>query len=284
MSLSIDSALNRRHFLKTSAVALGSGAVLASSLSSSEAADDPFGGFRMGIQSYSLRGFKAEKALEITKMLGLHFWEAYPKHVPVTTVPKQVAQSKAMMEKAGVKLIAFGVVPFSENETKARQFFDFAKAIGIETLSANPQKNAATFDLLDKLVEEYEINIAIHNHGPNAKYDKIDDVVNMVKGHHPRIGACVDTGHYLRSKEDPVEAIDRLRDRLYGVHLKDVKDAKIMKILGEGDLDVLGCLKLLKEIKYGHSLALEYEENPSNPISDLEVCVQAVKKAIKKLS
>ena len=243
----------------------------------------PYGEFRMGIQSYSLRGFDVTKALETTKKLGLHYWEAYPNHVPVSTVPAQVAKYKKMLDGADVKLIAFGVLPFSENETKAREFFDFAKAIGIETLSANPDKNAATFDLLDKLVEEYEINIAIHNHGPGAKYDKIDDVVTMVKGRHPRVGACVDTGHYLRSKEDPVEAIDRLSDRLYGVHLKDVKDAKIMTILGEGDLDVVGCLKLLKQNNYGHSLAIEYEENADNPVSDIEVCLSTVRKAMKQI-
>lgn len=283
MSYSADSMFTRRNFLKTTVAASLGGAVL-STLPGEAVAADAYAGFRMGIQSYSLRGFDAKKAAQVTKNLGLHYWEAYPGHIAVSTVPKQVAESKAILEQADIKMIAFGVVEFDENETKARTFFDFAKAMGIETLSANPQKTNGTFDLLDKLVAEYEINIAIHNHGPNARYDKIDDVTKWVKGRHPRVGACVDTGHYLRSRENPVEAMDRLRDRLYGVHLKDVRDAKIMTILGEGDLDVVGCLKLLKEIKYGHSLALEYEENHQNPVSDLEVCLSTVRKAIKKIS
>ncbi len=284
MKSSFHSETSRRRFLKTTVAALAGGALLDPLSGVLPAAEkDPYGGFRMGIQSYSLRGFDVKKALKTTKMLGLHYWEAYPKHIPISTVPKDVAKYKQMLDQSDVKLIAFGVLNFDGNETKAREYFDFAKAVGIETLSANPDKNDATFDLLDKLVEEYKINIAIHNHGPGQKYDKIDDVVKMVDGRHKRVGACVDTGHYLRSKEDPVEAIERLEGRLYGIHLKDVKNAKIMCILGEGDLDVVGCLKLLKKQKYGHSLALEYEENKDNPVSDIEVCLSTVRKAVKQL-
>jgi sugar phosphate isomerase/epimerase len=104
--------------------------------------------------------------------------------------------------------------------------------------------------------------------------------VNAVKDHHPRVGACVDTGHFLRSKESPVEAIERLKGRVFGVHLKDVKDAKIFKIVGEGDLDVVGCLKALKAQDYQYCLALEYEENPENPVADLEICIANVKQAL----
>jgi sugar phosphate isomerase/epimerase len=273
------SQLSRRDFLRAGAAAT---AALCAGPAVLQAAD-PYRGFKMGIQSYTLRDFKVQEALEISKKLGLTYWESFPGHIPVGVVPKHIADQKAMLDAAGVKLIAFGVVGFDGNESKAREVFEFAKGIGIESISADPAKNEATFKLLDKLVEEYGINIAIHNHGPGHKYDKIDDVVNAVKDHHPRIGACVDTGHYLRSKESPVEALERLKDRVFGVHLKDVKDAKIFKILGEGDLDVLGCLKVLEKIKYKYCLALEYEENPQNPVPDIEICLQNVQQAMAKL-
>jgi inosose dehydratase len=279
---------SRRGFLRAGAVAtaaVSSGAL--SWLPSLNGADDPalgsYGGFKMGIQSYTLRDFKVAEALEISKKLGLHFWESYPGHIPIGTVPKYISEQNELLGASNVKLVAYGVVGFDGNESKAREVFEFAKKIGIESISADPNKNEATFKLLDKLVEEYGVNIAIHNHGPGAKYDKIDDVVNAVKDHHPRIGACVDTGHYLRSKESPVEALERLKDRVFGVHLKDVKDASIFKILGEGDLDIVGCLKVLQKIKYKYCLALEYEENPKNPVPDIEICLQNVQKAIAKL-
>ena len=273
--------ITRRDILKSGVLA---GAALATgSVLQAGEKKDPYGGFKMGVQSYSLRGFDVAEALKHTKTLGLSYWEAYPRHLPMSSVPKNIKEHKKNLAGSGVTLISYGVLGFDAHESKARQAFDFAKAMGIKALSANPKKDKATFDLLDKLCDEYQVGIGIHNHGPKATYDKIDDTVNMVKDRHPLVGACVDTGHYLRSSEDPVEALERLKDRLYGVHLKDVKNTNIFKILGEGDLDVLGCLKVLKKIDYKYCLSLEYEENPKNPLSDIEACLRTVRQAVKKL-
>jgi inosose dehydratase len=162
--------------------------------------------------------------------------------------------------------------------------------MGLYSFSANPKKDKKTFDLLDKLVAEYGVAIAIHNHGPGARYSKISDVADAIKDHHPKIGACVDMGHYLRSDEDPVEALERFKDRLYGVHLKDVKTVtsggkrrKIFTIIGQGDLDLVNALRVLKRNKYQGCLALEYEENEKNPLSDIEVSLQAVRDAAAKI-
>ena len=284
---------SRRTFLASSLV---TGATVAHQALSSVPATaapakaSPYAEFKMGIQSYSLRGFDAPTALKHTRKLGLQFWEAYPRHVPLGTLPAHIAKQKAMLASAGVKLTAYGVLGFDENEAKTRQAFDFARKMGIDSLSANPKKDKATFDLLDRMVEEYQVAIAIHNHGPRALYDKISDVEQMVKDRHPLIGACVDTGHFLRSDEDPVAAIRRLGKRVFGVHLKDVKTVTVggkkrkqFKIVGEGDLDITGCLRELRKLKYKRCVALEYEENPKNPLSDLEICLKSVRAAVKSL-
>ncbi len=277
-------AMNRRQFLGTTAALAGT-AVLASSVLAAD--KDPYGGFKMGLQSYSLRHFKAPEALKHTQTLGLKYWEAYPGHIPQTNVPGQIEEQKKLLADAGVNLLAFGVVGFDSDEAKARKFFDYAKAMGIKSLSADPKKTKETFDLLDKLVAEYDVAIAIHNHGPGAMYHKISDVEQMVKDRHPKIGACVDTGHYLRSDEKPDEAIERLGKRVFGVHFKDVKThpdgKKQFRILGEGDLNILACLKHLKKLDYQYCLAIEYEENPTNPVSDIEVCLKAVRDNVAKL-
>lgn len=283
--------VTRREALKVAAV--GTGAFLfrcGLPLAAADKPADPYAGFKMGLQSYSLRGFDAPTALEHTRTLGLSYWESFPAHIPLSTLPKHVAEQKELLQKAGVTLMAYGVVEFDADESKSRQLFDFAKAMGMTSLSANPQKNKETFDLLDKLVEEYDVAIAIHNHGPGARYDKISDVEEMVKDRHPKIGACVDTGHYLRSDEDPVAALERFGKRVHGVHLKDVKTVaegekrrKLFTILGQGDLDVLGCLKALKSLDYQNCLALEYEENPDNPLSDIEVCLSKIREEAAKL-
>ncbi|WP_231740843.1 family 16 glycoside hydrolase [Thalassoglobus neptunius] len=272
------------------------------------ASDDPYGGFKMGIQSYSLRGYPVEEALKHSQELGLTYWEAYSKHLPMSTLPSHIEDQKKLLEGSGITLDAYGVVGFDSNENKAREVFDYAKAMGLLSISANPKKDEATFALLDKLVEEYQIPIAIHNHGPGAAYDKVDDVLQWVEGRSPLIGACVDTGHYLRSDEDPVEVIQKLGKRVFGVHLKDVRtiysdeekatlleslppnrkkhleqEGKIFTILGEGELNVVGVLRALRNIDFDRNLSLEYEENPENPLSDIELCLAEVRRAVAYL-
>jgi inosose dehydratase len=96
------------------------------------------------------------------------------------------------------------------------------------------------------------------------------------------IGCCVDTGHFLRSKEDPVRAVEVFDKRVYGVHLKDVKDTNTFTILGKGDLRLADLLKALAKRKYSYCLALEYEENETNPIADIKACIEAAKVAMPK--
>jgi sugar phosphate isomerase/epimerase len=136
-------------------------------------------------------------------------------------------------------------------------------------------------------VTEYDIRIAIHNHGPGSLYDKLDSVVNVIKDHDPRIGACVDCGHYLSSGEDPVRCILMLANRVHGVHLKD--HAEIGKksdnvVLGKGHLNVIALFKALRQIKFpaDGALSLEYEANPDNPIDDMKACLAIAKEAIAK--
>lgn len=286
MTINGQTSVSRRDFLQTTALAAAA-TLLRPGLAT---AADPYAGFKMGLQSYSLRAFSVEEALQHTKTLGLKYWEAFPKHIPLGSVPQHIAAQKAILASGGVTLLSYGVLGFDGNETTARSYFDFAKEMGLVSISADPAKDKQTFDLLDKLVEEYGVAIAIHNHGPGHRYDKISDVVEMVKDRHPKIGACVDTGHYLRSDEDPVNAIERLGKRVFGVHLKDVKTVdnggkkgKQFKILGEGDLNVVGCLRALKKLDYQACLAVEYEENEKNPISDLEVCLKNVREAVTKM-
>ncbi len=275
----------RREFLQWTAAVAGAAAL--SPIATFAADADPHGGFKVGIQSYSLRGFDGKTAMQHSQKLGLKYWESFRNHIAMDTAPEKVAAVKAMLKEHGITLLAFGVESFNENEGAARKAFDFAKAMGVMSISADPKKDKATFDLLDKLVAEYDIAIAIHNHGPKASYDKVTDVQTWVKDRHPKIGACVDTGHYLRSDEDPVEVIEKLGKRVFGVHLKDVKNlpdgGKKFTVLGEGDLRLADCLKALKKLDYKYSLSLEYEENEKNPIADIELCLKAVQDAVKKI-
>jgi inosose dehydratase len=235
----------------------------------------PFGPFRMGLQSYSLRHFKLEEALAKTEDLGVHYWESFNAHIPADA--SKADHYRKMAGDHGIKVIGYGVVPFSKDGDAARKLFDFGKALGITYFSADPTPES--FDVLDKLVEEYGISVGIHNHGPGHRYAKIDTIAEAIKGHHDRIGCCIDTGHFLRSREDPVRAVEVFDRRIFGVHLKDVKDASTFTILGRGDLRTTDLLKALARRKYNDCLALEYEENEAMPIDDIRACLDAEKKA-----
>jgi inosose dehydratase len=247
----------------------------------------PYGPFKMGLQSYSLRGIgpggkpDLDKALAATRELALHYWESYPAHIPTVTDADQIAGYRKKCEDAGVTVIGYGVVSFKNDRDAGRKVFDFAKQMGIEYISADPSPDS--FDTLDKLVEEYDVNLGIHNHGPKHRWEKIDTIAAAIKDHSPRIGCCIDTGHFLRSREDPVRAVEAFGPRIYGVHLKDVKDATTFTILGDGDLRTVDLLRALAKLNYRYGLDLEYEENPKDPLDDIRACLKATREAIAKL-
>ena len=276
--------LTRRTFLGN--LALGAVSIPLVGTARLLAAPDPWGGFRMGMQSYSVRKRKTPaEALAAYKDLGLAFAEFYPGNLPVSADAETLKGYQASFKSAGVTLAAYGVMGFKKDgEADARKIFDFAKAMGAGMISADPDPEAGEY--VDKLIGEYGIKIGIHNHGPTHRFNGVDTVLKAVEGRSTGFGACVDTGHTLRSAENPVEWIRKLGERVHGCHLKDVKgskdQAKFTK-LGEGDLDVVGTLKALKDVGFTGCLSLEYEENPDDPMADIKECLETVKKAVKKL-
>lgn len=273
--------LNRRELLAGSAMIAGGGLVTGLGRAAGAAEKSPYGPFKMGLQSYTLRAFSFEDALKHTQDLGLHFWEGFAGQVPLTTDASKVSAILGKLKAADVKLLAHGVSGFGKDAAANRAIFEAARALGVKMISADPSPES--YSQLNELVEEFDINIGIHNHGPGHRFDKLEQVLAAVDGKNIRFGACVDTGHFLRTPEDPVKVIKALGKRVHGVHLKDVKDAKTFTILGKGDMDVVGVLKALKELKFPGVMALEYEENPKDPIADIKECLAAVQAAIARI-
>ncbi len=283
-------SLSRRRFLALSAAAAAGttwfdapGILRAANLAD---AKDAFGGFPVGVQSYSLRKFSVEEAIRHLQGMGVHYVELFKQHLDPDGTPEQDAAVKKLLAAADIKISAHGVNNFGGNHEANKKIFDFAKRIGFKTITANPQP--AAFESLDKLVAEYDIRIAIHNHGPGALFDKLASVTKAIAGHDKRIGACVDCGHFIRSGEDPVKCILELGDRVYGVHMKDEKEfgvrASSNVVIGKGHLDVVGLFKALRQVKFpaDAALSLEYEANPDNPIEDMKACLEVAKEAIAK--
>jgi sugar phosphate isomerase/epimerase len=246
---------------------------------------EEYGWFPMGVQSYSLRGYAVDVALQHVKALGLHHVEFFNAHFPRDSGPEAIEALKKKLRVMEIAISAHGVERFTRDHEANRKLFEFANRAGIRNLSADPDPDA--FSSLDRLVAEYGIRIAIHNHGPGHRYDKIADVAKAVKDHHRWIGACADLGHFIRSGEDPVKAITELGDRLYGIHLKDFAEPKADAkgvILGKGRLDVVATFRALRQVRFpaDGALSLEYEENEKDPLADIKECLAVASAAARK--
>lgn len=276
----------RRQFLAASAATIAAGSL-------SVAGDLPSANLMIGAQSYSFRDFKLEQALKQFQTLGLKYGEFFRGHIPLDASPEQLAAVLKLCKEYGVTPVAFGVEGFGKDIDSNRKKFEFAKALGINVLSADPDPSA--FDNLDKLCDEYKIAIAIHPHGPSKKKDgtfemhrwyAAEVILPAVKNHHPLIGTCIDTGHILRCALmdkliDPADQIRKMGNRNFGLHLKDFDQKKREEtIVGKGSLDVPGVVKALKEVKFAGCVALEYELNSKNPAPDMAEGLKVLQSAI----
>jgi sugar phosphate isomerase/epimerase len=285
---------NRRQFVShvASAAAAGiaaAGLVPGSSLLQQVVADDqsPAARFKLGIQLYSLRGFPVDQALQHAKELGFEQVEFFGGMLPLDASLEQITAMKDRVRELGMSISAHGVNAFGKDAAANRKTFEFAKALGIRNITADPEPQS--FDSLNDLVQEFDIRIAIHNHGPRHRYNKAVDVLQAIEGRDERIGACADLGHYIRSGEQPTEVIRLLRGRLYGIHLKDFAEMKADTkgvVLGQGHLNVPAVFAALVRVGFpaDGAMSLEYEENPDDPIADIRECVSVAKKAIDELS
>ena len=247
---------------------------------------DPFGGFPIGVQSYSLRNFDLVETVRHIQGLGLHFAEFYSKHLPLDSTEERIQETLKLLSDADIRLVAHGVNDFTQDDAANRKIFEFARRAGIRNITSNPQPDS--FDSLDKLCAEFDIRVCIHNHGPGSQYDKIADVTRAVKDRHAHIGACIDTGHFIRSAEDPVKAVRELHGRVFALHVKDEAEQRAEShnvVIGTGHLDLVGLFKALRETKFPEdgSISLEYEAKPENPIEDMRECLEQAKQAIAKI-
>jgi sugar phosphate isomerase/epimerase len=272
---------SRRSFL-----AAGAAAGVAALVPAGRAAAQAPAGLNLGIQIYSLRGYKVDEALKHGRDLGFKFVEFYPGMFPLDSDAAAIAALKQKLADLGITISAHGVNRFTKDDAANRRMFEFAKAAGIRTFSADPDPDS--FESLDKLVKEFDVRVGIHNHGPTHRYNKAIDVLRAVEKYDERIGACADLGHYIRSGERPVEVIRLLKGRLWGVHLKDfaeMQDKTKGVILGKGHMDVPAVMEALAAVRFpaDGALSIEYEENPQNPLDDIRQCAEAARAAIAKV-
>jgi len=263
--------LSRRTFVRSSALLAAASTLPAgrgfAQLVEAGGAPSPV---RLGLASYTFRNFP--RAQMITWMKQLNITGLNPKdakdHLPMD--PTAEAQAVADYEANGIHLHAAGAIYFQkDDDDDIRAKFEYCKRAGVKVIVAGDPA-PATLPRVEKFVKEYDIKIAIHNHGPEDKiFPSPLDVLKFVKNMDPRMGCCIDVGHCVRAGTDVIEAIKAAGPRLFNMHMKDLtsftsKESQVA--VGEGRMPIRQIFEALIQIKYPGWVDLEYEVHGDDPM------------------
>lgn len=270
--MSSKATFSRRDFFRSGTVAAAALFVPAGILALAHA--HPSAGkaspIRLGLASYTFRNFNRAQLIGFMQQLNMFALNAkdVKDHLPMD--PQQEAAALSDYTDAGIKLHAAGAIYFAKDEdADIRAKFEYCKRAGIGVIVAGDPA-PETLPRIEKFVKEYDIRIAIHNHGPEDKlWPSPLDVLKAVKGMDPRIGCCIDVGHTLRTGTDVVQAIHETGPRLFNVHMKDLTNSESKEsqvAVGEGKMPVRRMFEALIATKYQGFVDLEYEVHPDNPM------------------
>jgi len=246
--------------------------------------------WKVGAQSYTFHKFTFVEALDKIKSLDLNYVEIYYGQLLGEGFGEQrmdfrmdKATRTKVLEAAkarNITILASGVV-VPETEEEWDQLFEFAKDMGISIITCEPKPEH--FDFVEKLVDKYNIDIAIHNHPQPSIYWRPDMVMKALEGRSKRMGVCADVGHWKREGLDPVKALEQVGSRLKSLHFKDIKAPEAGEteqhdvIWGTGICDVPAMLKVLKKINFTGLMAIEYEHNWDNSVPDIKKSLEILK-------
>jgi sugar phosphate isomerase/epimerase len=277
----MNSHLSRRNFLRSSATLAGASAAAAASALpalalSAPALDTPAretgkpSPIKLGICSYTFRNFSREQMIGFLKQLPMDEINVkdVKDHLPADA--DEEAKAIAAYQAAGIRMHAAGAIYFRKDEDDdIRKQFEYCKRAGIKVIVAG-DPTPETLPRIEKFIKEYDIRIAIHNHGPEDKvWPSPLDVLKSVKGMDPRMGLCIDVGHTVRAGTDVVQAIRQAGPRLFDVHMKDLAnftDKESQVTVGDGIMPVREIFEELAKIHYGGFVDLEYEVHGDEPM------------------
>ena len=250
-------------------------------------------GWKVGSQAYTFRLFSLEETLEKLNSIGVKYVEMYPgqkisKSGNETTDFKSItadgkAKIKALLKKYDIEAVGYGVVNASDEDL--HKLFDFAKELGIGILTSEAKPNQ--FDQIEKLCEEYQIKLALHNHPVPSYYWHPEVASRMLEGRSELMGVCADIGHWVRSGLNPVDCLKQLEGRIISLHIKDlnkfgVRDAHDLP-WGTGTSNVAGVIHELHRQGFEGAFSAEYEHNWENNLPDVEESIAYFKRVAAQL-
>jgi len=238
-------------------------------------------GLKLGVASISLRDLPVAAAATVLRQLEIGCVSIYRTHANFEKgTPGECRAAAETFRAAGVTPVTTSVVYLTNSEAAARKAFDNVRAAGLTLMTCSPAPDS--LPLVARLAKEYDIRLAIHNHGPEDKiYPSPYEALKLIEPLDARIGLCLDVGHTMRAHVDPADAIRRCAARIYDVHLKDslaLPGAEDIPVeVGRGRMDIRGILAALIDIKYAGAAAFEYEKLGVNPVTGLAESVGYVR-------
>lgn len=250
------------------------------------------GGFAVGCQAYSFNRFSVFEAIEKTEQTGARTIEFYPGQKLSKEEPgvkwshdapdDVVAKVQEKLAKHGIRAVNYGVVDIPKDEAAARKVFEFAKRMKLYAVTT---ESIGSLDTIEKLVKEYDIRCAIHEHAKNPsrpEYRIWDPkyVLELVKDRDSRIGACADIGHWQTSGIAALDGIKILAGRIISLHMKDraaLGPGQHDCIFGTGTANIGAILRELRRQEFAGNISIEYEYNWDNSVPDIAQCVGFVR-------
>ena len=263
---------SRRHFLQVMGV--GAAFLASTGRSSAQASSAGTGQkkrkFELGLASYTFREFNLADTLAMTKRVGLKYICFKSMHLPLDSTPAQIQDTVQKVKDAGLILYGGGVI-YMNNEKEVNRAFDYAKEAGMKVIVGVPKPEL--LPLVNDKVRQYDIKVAIHNHGPTDKvYPTPSSIIEKINNLDKRIGLCIDIGHTMRSGIDPSVPARKYADRLLDLHIKDVSEANRngqAVEMGRGVINIPEFFRTLISIGYDGKASFEYEKDAKDPLPGL---------------
>jgi sugar phosphate isomerase/epimerase len=220
------------------------------------------------------------------KELGVRYLSVKEFHLPYADSASALAAGRAEFDAAGLEIMSGGVVvTYKEEDSALKRYFEYGRTCRMPMLIMMPA--AKQLPAIAKLAAEYQIRVAVHNHGPEDKnFATPESVYDAIRPLDPRIGLCIDVGHSARAGVGVVQAIRKCKDRLVDVHMKDLRDVSGHTDceVGKGVLPIRDILKALKDARYSGCLSLEYEAEPENPMAGMRASLAYIRGVLAGLS
>jgi len=261
---------SRREFVRSTAVAGAALAVSKNVLGQTHERQSSSSPIRFGLASYTFRNFSRAQMIAFMKQLNVSDLNAkdVKDHLPFDQ--QQESAALADYAAANIKLHAAGVISLAKaDDADMRAKFDYCKRANLSVMVCG-DPTPETLPLVEKYAREYDMRVAIHNHGPEDKLWKSPlDVLKAVHNMDARMGCCVDVGHTARAGVDVIDAIHQAGPRLFNIHMKDLtsfNDRESQVAVGDGKMPVREIFEALTAMKYAGFVDLEYEVHPDDPM------------------